>query len=109
MNADLGVVALGGLLRLLSDGAGVKMSGKLRDSFPVIIDGIDGGHLVLDVTAGPKTVQADFLMLREGKRWWTVFVLTDPKREDSRLARAQVLNTVRVSRQVRTTCVSGWP
>jgi hypothetical protein len=35
-------------------------------------------------------------MLRAGKRWWTAFVVTDPNREDSRLARAQVLNTIRV-------------
>ncbi len=94
----VGLAAVGGLLNLLSDGAGVKMTGKLRDSFPVIIDGIDGLHLVLEVTAGPKTVQGDFLMLRQGKRWWTAFVVTDPKREDSRLVRAQVLNTVRVGR-----------
>lgn len=98
LEPDIGVAALGGLLNLLSDGAGVKMTPKLRDSFPVIIDGTDGLHLVLDVTAGSKTVQGDFLMLREGKRWWTAFVLTDPGREDSRLARAQVLNTVRVRR-----------
>jgi hypothetical protein len=98
LESGVGLAAVGGLLNLLSDGAGVKMTGKLRDSFPVIIDGTDGLHLVLDVTAGSKTVQGDFLMLREGKRWWTTFVLTDPGREDSRLARAQVLNTVRVRR-----------
>jgi hypothetical protein len=98
LEPDIGVAALGGLLNLLSDGAGIKMTGTLRDSFPIIIDGIDGLHLVLDVTGGAKTVQGDFVMLREGKRWWTVFVMTDPQREDSRLARAQVLNTVRVRR-----------
>lgn len=96
LEPGIGVAAVGGLLKLLSDSAGVQMIGKLRDSFPVIIDGTDGLHLVLDVAAGSKTVQGDFLMLREGKRWWTAFVLTDPGREDSRLARVQVLNAVRV-------------
>jgi hypothetical protein len=95
---EVGMAAVGGLLNLLSDGAGVKMMGKLRDSFPLKIDGIAGEHLVLDVIAGSKTVQGDFLMLREGKRWWTVFVMTDPGREESRLARAQVLNAIRVKR-----------
>lgn len=98
LDASLGMEAVGGLLNIISGGAGIKMTGKLRDSFPVNIDGTEGLHLVIDVTAGPKTVQGDFLMLRAGKRWWTAFVVTDPKREDSRLARAQVLNTVRVSR-----------
>lgn len=98
LESSLGMEAVGGLLNILSGGAGVKMTGKLRDSFPVNIDGAEGLHLVIDVTAADKTVQGDFLMLRAGKRWWTAFVVTDPKREDSRLARAQVLNTIRVGR-----------
>lgn len=98
LEPEVGMAAVGGLLNLLSDGAGVKMTGKLRDSFPVDIDGTEGWHLVLDVTTASKTVQGDFVMLRAGKRWWTVFVMTDPGREDSRLARAQVLNTIRVGR-----------
>jgi|GEM_PF-3865566 len=98
LEASLGMEAVGGLLNILSGGAGIKMTGKLRDSFPVNIDGAEGLHLVIDVITPDKTVQGDFLMLRAGKRWWTAFVVTDPKREDSRLARAQVLNTIRVSR-----------
>jgi hypothetical protein len=98
LEPSLGVAAVGGLLNLLSEGAGIKMTGKLRDSFPLNVDDSEGLHLVLDVSAGSKTVQGDFLMLREGKRWWTAFVLTDTGREDSRLARAQVLNTIRVGR-----------
>ncbi len=96
LDPDLGLEAVGGLLKLLSEGAELKMTGKLRDSFAIKIDGTGGLHLVLDVTAGSKTVQGDFVMLRAGKRWWTAFVLTDQGREDSRLARAQVLNTIRV-------------
>ena len=98
LEASLGMEAVGGLLNIISGGAGIKMTGKLRDSFPVNIDGAEGLHLVIDVFTADKTVQGDFLMLRAGKRWWTAFVVTDPKREDSRLARAQVLNTVRVRR-----------
>jgi hypothetical protein len=98
LEPSLGVDAAGGLLNQLSAGAGVKMTGKLRDSFPVNIDGTEGWHLVVDVTAAGKTVQGDFVMLRAGKRWWTAFVMTDLGREDSRLARAQVLNTIRVGR-----------
>ncbi|HEV7473247.1 MAG TPA: hypothetical protein VGN90_04305 [Pyrinomonadaceae bacterium] len=98
LEPELGVKAVGGLLNLLSEGAGVKMAGKLRDSFLINVDGTEGLHLVLDVTADSKTVQGDFLMLRAGRRWWTAFVLSDPGREESRLARAQVLNTVRVGR-----------
>lgn len=98
LDPEIGMAAAGGLLKQLSEGTPVKMSGKLRDSFPVNIDGIEGWHLVLDVTADGKTVQGDFVLLRAGKRWWTAFVMTDPKREDSRQARAQVLNTIRVRR-----------
>ncbi|HEV7683770.1 MAG TPA: hypothetical protein VGO68_16700 [Pyrinomonadaceae bacterium] len=98
LEPEVGMAAVGGLLNLLSDGAGVKLIGKLRDSFPINIDGTEGWHLVLDVTAADKTVQGDFVLLRAGKRWWTVFVMADLKREDSRQARAQVLNTIRVGR-----------
>lgn len=106
LEPSLGESAFGGLLNLVAEGAGMKMDGKLRDSFNIKIDGIGALHLVFDVTAGSKTepgagsktVQGDFVMLRAGKRWWTAFVLSDPSREDSRLARAQALNTIRVER-----------
>lgn len=98
LESSLGMEAAGGLLNILSGGAGIKMTGKLRDSFPINVDGTEGLHLVMDVAGGAKTVQGDFLMLREGKRWWTAFVVTDPGRAESRLARAQVLNTIRVRR-----------
>jgi hypothetical protein len=98
LQPELGLDAVGGLLKTLSEAVGEKLSSKLRDSFPLNLDGTEGLHLVLDLSNGSKTVQGDFVMLREGKRWWTAFVMTDPSREESRLARAQVLNGIRIGR-----------
>ena len=42
LEPEVGMAAVGGLLNQLSDGAGVKMTGKLRDSFPVNVDGTRG-------------------------------------------------------------------
>lgn len=94
----VGMEAVNGLLRGVSSSMGMTLTAKLRDSFPVNLGGTEGLHFILDVTVGTRTVQGDFLILTEGRRWWTTFVLSDAGRLESRSARSQVVNSIRIGR-----------
>lgn len=89
---------LSGMMR----GQAVKIKAYLRDTYPINIDGVEGLHLVFDIKAEGQTdkdspMQADFVMLQQGKILWTVFVGTvHSAGGEGRFLRAQVLNKLRV-------------
>lgn len=88
---------LGGMMQ----GQTVKVKANLRDSYPINIDGVEGLHLVFDVNAEgsdkESPMQADFVLLQQGKILWTVFVGTAHSAGGGgRFLRAQVLNKLRV-------------
>lgn len=90
---------LSGMARTL----GMKLSGKLRDSFEINIDGVEGRQLIFDLTSDrmPTTsvVQGDFVMLQQDKRLWTAIVMTNYAGGlEARNARARILNSLRVGR-----------
>lgn len=96
-----GKVYMDGFLRGLSKSANIEITAKQRDSFPVNIDGIEGRHLIYDLGTNVKrqgtVIQADFVMLKQDKKLWTVCVITN---FDGGLAarynRARILNSLRV-------------
>jgi hypothetical protein len=98
---DRGIMFLNSFLRGMGEGAGFTVSGKLRDSFPVNIDGIEGRHLIFDITASnakPNSViQADMVMLGQDKTLWTAIVITNYEGGlAARYDRARILNSMRV-------------
>ncbi len=80
---------------------GMKLSGKLRDSFEVNIDGVEGRHLIFNLASDkmPATsvVQGDFVLLQQEKRLWTAIVMTNYAAGlEARNTRARILNSFRV-------------
>jgi hypothetical protein len=85
----------------MGKGAGIQLSGKVRDSFPINIDGVEGRHIIFDITAGNakpnSAIQGDVIMLGQKKTLWTAIVITNYEGGlDARFDRARILNSMRV-------------
>ncbi len=85
----------------LGKGAGVTLTAKQRDSFAINIDGVEGRHIIYDVTASAMkpgaVIQADFIMLGQDKKLWTAIVITNYEGGlSARYNRARILNSLRV-------------
>ncbi len=94
-------IFMDGFLRGLAKGAGIQLSAKQRDSYPVTIDGIEGRHVIYDITANvmkpDAVIQADFVLLGQDKRLWTATVITNYEGGlAARFNRARILNSLRV-------------
>ncbi len=98
---ERGKVFVDGFLRGLGQASGLQLSAYQRDSFAINIDGINGRHIIYDVTAsnmksGSK-IQLDFVMLGQDKKFWTATVVTNYEGGmAAREGRAQILNSLRV-------------
>lgn len=98
---ERGKVFLDGFLRGLSRAAGIQLSAKQRDSFPINIDGIEGRHIIYDLTASVMkpgaVIQADLVILGQEKKMWTATVITNYEGGlAARYNRARILNSLRV-------------
>lgn len=94
-------VYLDGFLRGVANGAGIQLSAKQRDSFPINIDGIEGRHIIYNITASVMkpgaVIQADFVVLGQGRKLWTAIVITNFEGGmAARIGRARILNSLRV-------------
>ena len=90
-----------GFLRGLGKASGLELSAKQRDGFAINIDGINGRHIIYDITASNmkpgSVIQLDFVMLGQEKKLWTATVVTNYEGGiASREGRAQILNSLRV-------------
>jgi hypothetical protein len=101
INDERGKFFMDSFLSGLSKAAGITLSAKQRDSFPVNIDGVEGRHIIYDVTASVMkpgaVIQADFVMLGQDKKLWTAIVITNYEGGlSARYNRARILNSLRV-------------
>jgi hypothetical protein len=85
----------------LGQNSGLTLAAKQRDSFPINIDGVEGRHIIYDITAGTMkqgaVIQADFIMLGQEKKLWTAIVITNYEGGlEARYNRARILNSLRV-------------
>jgi len=92
---------LNSFLKGMGEGAGIQLSAKLRSSFPVNIDGIEGRHIICEITASNakpgSAIQADVVILGQDKKLWTAIVITNYEGGlDARFDRARILNSMRV-------------
>lgn len=98
---ERGKVFLDGFLRGISRNAGIQITAKQRDSFPINIDGVEGRHIIYDLTAGSAkpgaVIQADFIILGQDRKLWTATVITNYEGGlEARVNRARILNSLRV-------------
>ena len=94
-------VFVDGFLSGLAKGAGINLSAKQRDSYAVNIDGIEGRHVIYDITASvmkpDAVIQADLVILGQDKKLWTAIVITNYEGGmAARHGRARILNSLRV-------------
>lgn len=92
---------LDGLLRGMGEAAKIQFTSKVRDSFEINIDGVEGRHIIFDITstvAKPgSVVQADMIVLHQPKKLWTATVITNYEGGlPARAGRARLLNSIRV-------------
>ncbi len=98
---ERGVFYFNSFLSGMAGTLGMKLSGRLRDSFEINIDGVEGRHLIFDLISDkmPATsvVQGDFVLLQQDKRLWTAIVMTNYAGGlGARNTRARILNSLRV-------------
>lgn len=98
---ERGTYFLNSFLKGMGEGAGITLQAKLRDSFPVNIDGVEGRHIICDITASNaranSVIQADVIMLKQEKRLWTAIIITNYEGGlDARFDRARIINSMRV-------------
>lgn len=79
----------------------MQLTATQLSSFPINIDGIEGRHIIYDISAaGQKdsvVIQADFIMLGQDKKFWTATVITNYDGGlTARYNRARILNSLRV-------------
>lgn len=81
----------------LGSSSNLKLSATLRDSYPINVDGLAGRHVLFDVSASGanKTMLADFVVLVQQQRFWSVVVISDMQNDRARAMRARVLNSLR--------------
>lgn len=101
INDARGQTFIDGFLRGLGEATGIQLTAKQRDSFTINIDGIEGRHIIYDITAGNTksdiVIQADFIMLAQDKKFWTATVVTNYEGGlPARYNRARILNSLRV-------------
>jgi hypothetical protein len=92
---------LNSFLKGMGEGAGIQLSAKLRSSFPVNIDGIEGRHVICDITASNakpgSAIQADVVILGQDKKLWTAIIITNYEGGlAARFDRARILNSMRI-------------
>jgi hypothetical protein len=101
LNDARGQVFMNGFMRGLSQAAGMPLQAKQKDSFPINIDGVEGRHIIYDISSDGKAdsvvIQADFIMLGQDKKLWTATVITNYDGGlTARYNRARILNSLRV-------------
>ena len=76
-----GKVFVDGFMRGLSKSAGMNLIATQKDSFPINIDGVQGRHIIYDISADNRAdsvvVQLDYIMLAQDKKFWTLTVVTN--------------------------------
>ena len=81
----------------LSQSSPVKLTARLKDSFPIKIDNVGGLHQVYEITANNgNKAQGDIVTLVRDKQMWTVIVMANVGTAEGRTGRARILNTLRV-------------
>lgn len=101
MDDARGMQFMNGFLGGVEKGAGIKLTAKQRDSFPINIDGIEGRHIIYDITTPvakrDAVIQADFILLGQDKKLWSLIVITNFEGgHEARVNRARILNSIRV-------------
>lgn len=96
-----GKMFIDSFLRGLGQSSNLQITATQRDSFAVNIDGVEGRHIIYDLTANNmkagSVIQADFVMLTQDKKLWTAIVLTNYEGGlAARYNRAMLLNSLRV-------------
>jgi hypothetical protein len=81
----------------LGESIKVKLTATLRNSYAINVDGLDGRHVLYEVSAPGtnKTILADFVVLVQDRRFWSVMVVSDMQNDQARAMRARILNTIR--------------
>lgn len=81
----------------LGSSSNLRLTATLRNAYEINIDGLNGRHLLYDVSAtgADKKMLADFVVLSQDKRFWAVIVVSNMQIEAARTMRARILNTLR--------------